>query len=152
VIRNANTDLLAGTIGLGLSLVFWFSIDREIMRLSIMFPKAMIFIMALISILLVIKGFMKADRQNLFDVGSNLRVAVTGVFFFTWGMAIAYLGFFVASVVSIFTITVYLAKARRKLTLGVLTVWMVIVICEVAFFYLLFTQLLHVPLPQGILI
>ncbi|MGB5421897.1 MAG: hypothetical protein WBN03_07045 [Desulfobacterales bacterium] len=40
MIRNANTDLLAGIIGLSLSLVFWFSIDREIMRLSNMFPKA----------------------------------------------------------------------------------------------------------------
>lgn len=152
MIRNANTDLLAGTIGLGLSLVFWFSIDREIMRLSIMFPKAMILIMALISVVLVIKGFMTAERQNLFDVGNNLRVAVTGLFFFAWGVAIAYLGFFVSSVVAIFTMTCYLATARRKLTPGVLAIWLVIVICEVAFFYLIFTQLLHVPLPQGIFI
>jgi hypothetical protein len=152
VIRNANTDLLAGTIGLGLSLLFWFSIDREIMRLSIMFPKAMILIMALISVLLVVKGFMKADRQNLFDLGSNLRVSVTGMFFFAWGIAIVYLGFFTASVLAIFTITAYLATARRKVTPGTLAIWLVIVICEVAFFYLIFTQLLHVPLPQGFFI
>jgi len=150
VIRNANTDLLAGSIGMGLSLTFWFSIDREIMRLSIMFPKAMILIMALISVLLLIKGFMKAERQNLFDVGSNLRVAVTGLFFFTWGVAIAYLGFFVASVAAIFAMTGYLATARRQLNLSVLAIWLFIVIGEVAFFYLIFTQLLHVPLPEGI--
>ena len=152
MIRNANTDLLAGTIGLGLSLIFWFSIDKEIMRLSIMFPKAMILIMALISVLLMIKGFLRADRQNLFDVGSNLRVAVTGVFFFAWGTAIAYLGFFTASVLAIFTMTAYLATVRRKLTPGILTIWLIIVIGEVAFFYLIFTQLLHVPLPQGVFI
>ena len=150
MIRNANTDLLAGSIGMGLSLTFWFSIDREIMRLSIMFPKAMILIMALISVLLLIKGFMKAERQNLFDVGSNLRVAVTGLFFFTWGVAIAYLGFFVASVAAIFAMTGYLATARRQLNLSVLAIWLFIVIGEVAFFYLIFTQLLHVPLPEGI--
>lgn len=152
MIRNANTDLLAGSIGMGLSLAFWFSIDREIMRLSIMFPKAMILIMALISVLLLIKGFMKAERQNLFDVGSNLRVAVTGLFFFTWGVAIAYLGFFVASVAAIFAMTGYLATARRQLNLRVLAIWLFIVIGEVAFFYLIFTQLLHVPLPEGIFI
>ncbi|KPJ77343.1 MAG: hypothetical protein AMJ54_08325 [Deltaproteobacteria bacterium SG8_13] len=135
---------------MGLSLTFWFSIDREIMRLSIMFPKAMILIMALISVLLLIKGFMKAERQNLFDVGSNLRVAVTGLFFFTWGVAIAYLGFFVASVAAIFAMTGYLATARRQLNLSVLAIWLFIVIGEVAFFYLIFTQLLHVPLPEGI--
>jgi hypothetical protein len=48
--------------------------------------------------------------------------------------------------------TAYLAAARRKLTLGVLTIWLVIVIGEVALFYLIFTQLLHVPLPQGFFI
>jgi hypothetical protein len=46
----------------------------------------------------------------------------------------------------------YLATARRQITLGVLAIWLVIVICEVAFFYLIFTQLLHVPLPEGIFI
>jgi hypothetical protein len=152
VIRNTNTDLVAGVIGLGLSTVFWFSIERDIMRLSIMFPKAMIAIMALISVVLLVKGFKKAEHQNLFDVGSNLRVAVTGLIFFSWGVAIAYLGFFVSSVVAIFAMAAYLAMARRQLTPGVLALWLVIVICEVAFFYLIFTQLLHVPLPEGIFI
>jgi len=152
LIRHANTDILAGSIGLGLSLVFWLSIDREIMRLSIMFPRAMIAIMALISVLLLIKGFTKAERQDLFDVGSNLRVAVTGLFFFAWGVAIAYVGFFVSSVAAILAMAAYLATARRQITLGVLAIWLVIVICEVAFFYLIFTQLLHVPLPEGIFI
>ena len=150
MIRNANTDLLAGILGLGLSLVFWFSIDREIMRLSIMFPKAMILIMGLISVLLVAKGFRRADHQNLFNVGSNLRVAVTSLFFFAWGVAIAYVGFFTTSVVAIFAMTGYLAMARRQLNLSALAIWLVIVIGEVAFFYLIFTQLLHVPLPKGI--
>ena len=95
---------------------------------------------------------MKADRQNLFDVGSNLRVVLTGALFFAWGTAVAYLGFFTASVLAIFTMTAYLATARRKLALSVLTIWLVIVICEVAFFYLIFTQLLHVPLPRGVFI
>ena len=74
MIKNANSDLWAGCIGLALSVAFWFSIDEEIMRLSIMFPKAMIAIMALISILLLVKGVLKAERQDLFNVGSNKRV------------------------------------------------------------------------------
>ena len=77
MIKNANSDLWAGCIGLALSVAFWFSIDEEIMRLSIMFPKAMIAIMALIAILLLIRGFIKTERLDLFNVGSNRRVVIT---------------------------------------------------------------------------
>ena len=152
MIKNANSDLWAGCIGLALSVAFWFSIDEEIMRLSIMFPKAMIAIMALISILLLVKGILKAERQDLFNVGSNRRVIITALLFFVWGVAISYLGFFVSSVLAILAQAWYLALARRKVTLPVLALWLVVAAGEVAFFYLIFTRLLHVPLPEGILI
>ena len=152
MIKNANSDLWAGCIGLTLSAAFWFSIDEEIMRLSIMFPKAMIAIMALISILLLIKGLLKAERQDLFNVGSNKRMIVTALLFFVWGVAISYLGFFVSSVLAILAQAWYLAQARRKVTLPTLALWLVVAAGEVAFFYLIFTRLLHVPLPEGILI
>ena len=152
MIKNANSDLWAGCIGLALSVAFWFSIDEEIMRLSIMFPKAMIAIMALISILLLIKGILKAERQDLFNVGSNRRVLITALLFFIWGVAISYLGFFVSSVLAILAQAWYLALARRKVTLPTLALWLVVAAGEVAFFYLIFTRLLHVPLPKGILI
>jgi hypothetical protein len=152
MIKNANSDLWAGCIGLALSVAFWFSIDEEIMRLSIMFPKAMIAIMALISILLLVKGILKAERQDLFNVGSNRRVLITALLFFIWGVAISYLGFFVSSVLAILAQAWYLALARRKVTLPTLALWLVVAAGEVAFFYLIFTRLLHVPLPKGILI
>jgi len=152
MIKNANSDLWAGCIGLALSAGFWFSIDEEIMRLSIMFPKAMIAIMALISILLLIKGLLKAERQDLFNVGSNKRVMVTALLFFVWGAAISYLGFFVSSVLAILAQAWYLSLARRKVTLATLALWLAVAAGEVAFFYLIFTRLLHVPLPEGILI
>jgi hypothetical protein len=152
MIKNANSDLWAGCIGLALSVAFWFSIDEEIMRLSIMFPKAMIAIMALISILLLVKGILKAERQDLFNVGSNRRVLITALLFFVWGVAISYLGFFVSSVLAILAQAWYLALARRKVTLPTLALWLVVAAGEVAFFYFIFTRLLHVPLPKGILI
>ena len=152
MIKNGNSDLWAGCIGLALSVAFWFSIDEEIMRLSIMFPKAMIAIMALISILLLIKGILKAERQDLFNVGSNRRVLITALLFFVWGVSISYLGFFVSSVLAILAQAWYLALARRKVTVLTLALWLVVAAGEVAFFYLIFTRLLHVPLPEGILI
>lgn len=152
MIKNANSDLWAGGIGLTLSAGFWFSIDREIMRLSIMFPKAMIGIMALISILLLIKGVMSAERQDLFSVGSNRRVVITALLFFLWGIAIHYLGFFVSSVLAILAQAWYLARARRKVGFATLGFWLLIAAGEVTFFYLIFTRLLHVPLPEGVFV
>ena len=150
MIRNVNTDLVAGLLGLLLAAGFWFSIDPEIMRLSIMFPKAMIAIMGLISVALVIRGFTQmSEHSDLFGVGSNTRVLFTGIFFFSWAFAISYLGFFVTSVLAIACIALYLASARRKVTLPVFGLWVLIALGQVTFFYLIFTRLLHVPLPKG---
>lgn len=150
MIRNVNTDLVAGVVGIGITTVFWFSIDPEIMRLSIMFPKAMIAILAMISAALVVRGFTRgAERRDIFDVGSNVRVLVTGIFFFGWGIAISYLGFFVSSVAAISLQALYLALARRRVTVAVFLLWVLIAAGEVTFFFLIFTRLLHVPLPTG---
>jgi hypothetical protein len=150
MIRNVNTDLIAGGIGLFLSLLFWWLIDPDTTTLSIVFPAAMIAIMGIVSALLLIKGFSRtAERGNLFDVGSNRRVFVTGVFFFGWAIAISYIGFFVSSVLSISIIALYLALARRRVTVGILIAWVLIATGEVTFFYLIFTRLLHIPLPEG---
>ncbi len=150
MIRNVNTDLVAGALGLLLSFAFWWLIDPEITHLSIVFPMAMITIMAIVSALLLIKGISRAaERGNLFEVGSNVRVAVTGLFFFGWAMAISHLGFFVASVVAIAAIAFYLALARRRVSPATFVGWVVIAAGEVAFFYFIFTRLLHIPLPEG---
>ncbi|MFZ0242815.1 MAG: tripartite tricarboxylate transporter TctB family protein [Desulfobacterales bacterium] len=150
MIRDVNTDLVAGLLGLVLTGVFWYSIDPEIMRLSIMFPKAMIAIMGLISAGLVIRGFTKAaEHADIFSVGGNLRVVVTGGLFFAWAIAISYLGFFVSSVLAIAGMALYLASARRRVGLPQIGSWTVIALAVVTFFYLIFTRILHVPLPKG---
>lgn len=152
MIRNANTDLIAGVVGLVMTAAFWISLDPEMTRLSSMFPKAMIKIMGLISALLVIRGFVKPDRRDLFSEGSNRRVIVTALHFFTWGIAIPYVGFFVSSVVVISSLVYYLALANRRVTFKLMAGWLLIVLFEVGFFYLVFTRLLHIPLPRGILV
>ena len=151
MIKNANTDLTAGIVGLAVTAAFWFSLDQEMTRLSIVFPKAMIRIMGCISAILVIKGILKPERSDLFSEGSNVRVIVTVAHFFAWGVAISYVGFFVSSVVAISSLVYYLALAGRRVSAKLMAGWFMIVCFEVAFFYLIFTRLLHVPLPRGVL-
>jgi hypothetical protein len=150
MIRNVNTDLVAGSLGLALSAGFWWLIDPEITHLSVVFPEAMIAVMGIVSALLFFKGLSKmADRQDIFAEGSNVRVLVTGIIFFGWAAGIAYLGFFVASVLAMSLLALYLAWARRRVKPLTFVFWVGIVACEVAFFYLIFIRLLHVPLPEG---
>jgi hypothetical protein len=149
MIKNANSDLIAGVFGLLLSAAFWFSIDKEIGRLSVMFPRAMVIIMALISVIIFLRGFIKAERSDLFAEGNPRRVLVTGLLFFGWYFAITVLGFFVASVLAIISLAYYLSLSSRRVSVKVFSGWVLIVFCEVLFFYLIFSRLLHVPLPEG---
>ena len=147
--KEINTDIASGVIGLTLTAVFFFVLE-DISRLSIMFPETMVYIMAIISAALVVKGFVKPSRDRIFHVGSNTRWLVTGILFFLWVGLMPVLGFFVSTVVFMTAIVAYLAKSRIRLTLGKFLVWLPVIVAEVTFFYLIFTKILHVPLPEGL--
>ena len=146
--REINTEIASGVIGLILSAVFFFALE-DISWMSILFPKTVVYIMALISGALVVRGIVKPSRDPIFHVGSNVRWMVTAVLFFAWVLLMPILGFFVSTVVSMTIIVGYLARARTQVTVGKFLIWMPIVIAEVTFFYLIFTKVLYVPLPKG---
>ena len=147
--KEINTDIASGVIGLTLTAVFFFALE-DISWLSIMFPETMVYIMAIISGALVVKGFVKPSRERIFHVGSNTRWLVTGILFFLWVGLMPVLGFFVSTVVFMTAIVAYLAKNRIRLTPGKFLVWLPVILAEVTFFYLIFTKILHVPLPEGL--
>jgi hypothetical protein len=146
--REVNTEIISGAIGLILTTVFFFGLE-DISWMSIIFPKTVVYIMALISGILVIKGFINPTRAPIFNVGSNTRWMITGVLFFLWVLFMPVLGFFVSTVVFMSIIVGYLARARTQVTIGKFMTWIPIVIAEVTFFYLIFTKVLYVPLPEG---
>jgi hypothetical protein len=147
--REINTKIASGLIGLVLTAVFFFALE-DISWMSIIFPRTMVYIMAIISAMLVVRGFFKPSRDRIFSVGSNTRWMVTGVLFFLWVLLMPVFGFFVSTVVFMTAIVGYLARARTRVTIGKFFVWVPIVIAEVTFFYLIFTKVLYVPLPEGL--
>ena len=147
--KNVNTDLIAGLVGLAITALFWFSLE-DVSRLSIIFPKAMVGIMALVSVGLLAKGVVAPERGNLFATGDQRRVVVTGITLFAWVVAISWIGFYVSSVAAIAFLAYYLALARRRVSLLQFGGWVLIIAAEVAVFYLIFNRLLYVPLPEGI--
>lgn len=146
--REINTQITSGIIGLMLTAVFFFSLE-DILWMSIIFPRTVVYIMALISGILVVTGFVKPSRNRIFSVGSNVRWLVTGALFFLWVLFMPVLGFFISTVVFMTAIVGYLAGVHQRVTIGKLIVWGLIVIAEVTFFYLIFTKVLYVPLPKG---
>jgi len=147
--REINTDITSGVVGLMLTAVFFFNLEN-ISWMSIGFPKTVVYIMGLVSGILIVMGLVKPSRDSIFSVGSNTRWIVTGVLFFLWVLLMPVLGFFVSTAVFMTIIVGYLAGARQQLTIKKFMVWIPIVLAEVTFFYLIFTRVLHVPLPQGI--
>ncbi len=146
--REINTEITSGVIGLMLTAVFFFNLEN-ISWMSIGFPKTVVYIMGFVSGILVVAGFIKPSRDPIFSVGSNTRWMVTSVLFFLWVLLMPVLGFFVSTVVFMTIIVGYLAGARQRLTIKKFMVWIPIVLAEVTIFYLIFTKVLHVPLPGG---
>jgi hypothetical protein len=147
--RDVNTEITSGVIGLLLTAVFFFALE-DISWMSIIFPRTVVYIMAAISGILIVKGLVRPTRDRIFSAGSNTRWMVTGVLFFLWVLLMPVLGFFVSTVVFMTAIVGYLAQARMRVTPGKFIVWVPVVIAEVTFFYLIFTKVLYVPLPQGL--
>jgi hypothetical protein len=141
--------MISGLAGLLLTAVFFFALE-EISWMSIIFPRTVVYIMAIMSGVLLVKAFGNPSYARIFSVGSNTRWIVTGVLFFSWVLFMPVLGFFVSTVVFMTAIVGYLARARTQVTIGKLMIWTPIVIAEVTFFYLIFTKVLFVPLPEGL--
>ena len=124
-------------------------VARRALPLSSIFPEAVLTVMTVVSVALVIKGFVRADVRRVYDEGNRVRLLVTTLILFAWWWLIGLLGFIVASVLTIFLLVWYLAAAQRQVGVKQLALWAVIVVTEVVLFYLVFSRLLYVRPPRG---
>ncbi len=147
--REVNTEIVGGAAGMIITIVFFLGLE-DVSWMSIVFPKTVVYILALISVSLIVKGFVNPTMATIFNVGSNTRWIITGVLFFIWVLFMPILGFFVSTVIFMTIIVGYLARARTQVTIGKILMWFPIVVAEVTFFYLVFSKVLYVPLPEGI--
>ncbi len=146
--REVNTHLISGLIGLAIAAVFWMRRGR-LSDLSAMFPDTVLIILAVVSVALIVMGFVKPEMRALFTEGDRPRMVVTAVTILAWILAIPRLGFFVSSFLAFAFLTWYLARAQRRVSLPTFLLWLVIDAAVVGAFYFVFTRYLHVRLPQG---
>lgn len=149
--RPWNSDLVGGGLGLALAIAFWFARETNWSFWSAVFPNVMIVVIAVLSVLLLVKGFVAPTMLPLFADGDRGRMAVTALLLMAWGFAFSWLGALASSAIAFAALTAYLGRQhiapspRSLLTLaGAIAV-------ELMAFYLVFTRVLHVPLPRGLL-
>ncbi|WP_432415563.1 tripartite tricarboxylate transporter TctB family protein [Chromohalobacter israelensis] len=144
-----NTDFAAGLFGLLFAAVLWF--PREGMgRLSIIFPRAILVIMVVLSLALIVKAFTKPAAREVTIEGNPRRLVIMIAVLFVWWYAIGLLGFLVATAIIFFGLTWYLASVEGGVSRRRLAQWVPVIALLIGVFYLAFTQVLNVRLPSGI--
>jgi hypothetical protein len=131
--------------------VFFFAGAKEFSPLSGLFPRVVLFILGLLSLLLFIATFLHRNDGAEFDSASfrHIPSLIALLLMVAWGILIPVIGFLVTSLIFFPLITLYLDRnttGKKKLgriaTVEGLT----------AGFFLFFTQVLYVPFPEGFLI
>ena len=104
--REFNTDLLSGLFGWAFMAFFWVA-KEGVGNLSIMFPRALLVVVGLLSTALLIKGLwkQKAAKSAVFTEGNRIRMTVTGAALFVWLWLAVTLGFYIGSILTFFALT-----------------------------------------------
>ncbi len=143
-----NGDLITSIFTAVLALIA-FSVTRDISRLGVVFVDYIIVMMAVLSLVVFIKGLIKPERVIFFEtvIERNNVVAGTGILLL-YLIFLPFAGFLPSSYVFYFTFNTYLADEHRFSKRNLFQS-MLISIVVVTAFYFIFGDLLGVPLPEG---
>lgn len=148
MIVRLNTDLAAGIFGLVFAGVLWLP-SGSIGRLSVIFPRAVLFITALLAVGLIIKAFIKPSGREVEIEGSPKRLVIMMLILLVWWYGIGLLGFLVATSIVFFGLTWYLARVEGPVSARRMAQWVPVIALLIGAFYLAFTEVLNVRLPTG---
>lgn len=140
-----NSDLIVGLFSLGLAALAYFN-TRHLSKLGGVFVDYVLWAMAILGAIIVIKGFIKPERVRFFESAIERNNVAIGV-----GILLLYLiflplaGFLASSYVFYFCFNLYLADERfttKNILFSALLTGVV-----VTAFYFIFKEFLGVPLP-----
>lgn len=141
-------DRVSALVVLVASLAFGMQL-RGLPELDALFPKWILAVVVAMSLGLLIMSWTREGSQKTFKL-PNLRTLGPAVgLMILWLLLIPLAGFYVASVLASTLFTVFVDSAARKP--GTLAASFAIVAVEIGLFYVVFANLLDVPLPRGFL-
>jgi putative tricarboxylic transport membrane protein len=145
--KRMNWDRLTSVILLVGCGVLWYQ-AVPYSNLASFFPRVAIVALAVFSAVLLVKSWIKPERKKLFPGIEKRYVGVTLGIIALWIGWMTSLGFYVSSIL-FFNLLVWLIS-RKKRSLRSIAFSFAVVVATVSFFYLVFREILLVPLPQGI--
>lgn len=157
-LRRANTDLLAGIVGLSVFSVFWLARD-DWRRPSAVWPETILYGLAIISLVLLVKSLFVRERSEIFGEGGKGRMIFSVFVLVAWALCVYYLGFLLGSLVCFAMLSAFVRWAElqtmqdssQSMTLKLFSLWGGVIALEVYVLYFVFSNVLLVPLPEGIL-
>lgn len=149
--KRVNSDLIGGVLGLVLAGAFFLAREANWSFWSAVFPNVVIAVIATLSALLVVKAFVRPAMLPLFAEGSPRNMVVVAVVLLVWSVAFSRLGTLTSSFLGFAGLAWYLSRGTANLGIRQLVVGIVVIITELTLFYLIFTRVLNVPLPRGVL-
>ena len=145
--KTVNWDRLAAVFLLVVCGVLWFEAGPYSMFASF-FPKIVIGVLALLSLVLLIRSSIKGEKKWLFKDVNKKYIIFVVVILAVWIGMISVLGFFLSSVVFFYLLVWLIGSNKKDLSANILS--FVLVCGIVSLFYFIFKEILLVPLPEGI--
>ena len=145
-----NADVVMGLITLCMTaIVAWSIVDLSFY--GVLFVNFCVYCTAILGIVIIIKGFFKPKKINIFfNVEEQNRVIVGFLIIAGFILFIQFVGFYISSAIFIFLMNSYLNKEKMNLKNILISFCQSILITTLA--YYLFVDILYVPLPTGVLL
>jgi putative tricarboxylic transport membrane protein len=138
-----------GIITLCITAIVAWSI-RDLSFYGVLFVNFCVVCTAILGIVIILKGFFSPKKINIFNHALERNRVISGFLIITgFIVLIQFLGFFISSLIFIASMHSYLNKDRMSARSALLSVCQSVLITTLA--YYLFSKLLLVPLPTGIL-
>ncbi len=142
-----NSDLIVGISTLVLAGIAW-SVTRDLSRLGGVFVDFTIWTIVALSVLELIKGFVKPEKIHFFESRDERDNVMVGVIILAVYLALLPLvGFLPSSLLFFAVMNLYLSHETLS-RMGIFKA-VALSLVVVALFYFVFKQVLEVPLPKG---
>ena len=146
---TVNADVVMGIITLCVTAIVAWSI-RDLSFYGVLFVNFCVVCTAILGMTITVKGFFSPKRINIFEHSLERNRVISGFLIITgFILFIQFLGFFISSLIFITIMHSYLNKDKVNAKNVLLSVCQSALITTLA--YYLFSKLLLVPLPTGLL-
>jgi hypothetical protein len=142
-----NSDLIVGIFTLILAGITYF-VTRDLSRLGGVFVNFTLWAMVVLSVLELIKGFVKPDKVKFFESRDERDNVIIGLIILGgYLVLLPFVGFLPSSLLFFAVMNLYLS--HEKLTQKRVFKSVLLSVVVVAVFYMVFKHVLEVPLPEG---